>query len=116
MQPVPTGPSSIENDAHGIEKFLLNTRVSLTSFLQSEVNQIIHIIVEDQEGQNNNIKYFLKNVNIIANSTRIEYFISQSRVTGNMSNYLTVCAKAFLETENSEKFYLEAYFLRFEVL
>ena len=41
--------SSIENDAHGIEKLLLKTQVSLTSFLQSEV-KIIHIIVQDQDG------------------------------------------------------------------
>ena len=45
-QPVPPGPSSIENDAHGIEKLLLKTQVSLTSFLQSEV-KIIHIIVQN---------------------------------------------------------------------
>ena len=38
------GPSSIENDAHDIEKLLLKSQVSLTSFLPSEVNQIIHII------------------------------------------------------------------------
>ena len=44
---VPPGPSSIENDAHGIEKLLLKSQVNLTSFLQSEV-KIIHII-----GQNN---------------------------------------------------------------
>ena len=37
------GLSSIENDAHGIEKLLLKTQVSLTSFLQSEV-KIIHIV------------------------------------------------------------------------
>ena len=40
--------------AHGIEKLLLKTQVSLTSFLQSEV-KIIHIKVQDQDGQNNNI-------------------------------------------------------------
>ena len=45
-QPVPPGPSSIEKDAHGIEKLLLKTQVSLTSFLQSEV-KIIHIIVQN---------------------------------------------------------------------
>ena len=45
-QPVPPRPSSIENDAHGIEKLLLETKVSLTSFLQSEV-KIIHIIVQN---------------------------------------------------------------------
>ena len=28
LQPVPLGPPSIENDAHGIEKFLLKTQVS----------------------------------------------------------------------------------------
>ena len=43
-----------ENDAHGIEKLLLKTQVSLTIFLQSEV-KIIHIIVQDQDGQKNNI-------------------------------------------------------------
>ena len=47
------GPSSIENDAHGIEKLLLKTQVSLTNFLQSEAN-IIHIIV-----QNNTYKMWL---------------------------------------------------------
>ena len=54
LQPVPPGLSSIKNDAHGIEKLLLKIQVSLTSFLHSEVNQIIHIIVQDQGGQNNN--------------------------------------------------------------
>jgi len=54
LQPVPPGLSSIENDAHSIEKLLLKIQVSLTSFLHSEVNQIIHIIVQDQGGQNNN--------------------------------------------------------------
>ena len=34
------------------------TQVSLTRFLQSEV-KIIHIIVQDQDGQNNNIKKLL---------------------------------------------------------
>ena len=43
---LPPGPSSIKNDAHGIEKLLLKTQLSLTSFLQSEVNQIIHITRE----------------------------------------------------------------------
>ena len=52
------GPSSIENDAHGIEKLLLKTQVSLTSLLHSEVNKLIqHIIVQDQDGQNNNTNY-----------------------------------------------------------
>ena len=32
---------------------LIQTQVSLTKFLQSEV-KIIHIIVQDQDGQNNN--------------------------------------------------------------
>ena len=51
LQPVPPGPSSIENDVHGIEKLPLKTQVSLTSFLHSEVNQLIqHIIVQDQDG------------------------------------------------------------------
>ena len=31
LQPVPPGPSSIENYAHGIEKLRLKTQVSLTS-------------------------------------------------------------------------------------
>ena len=49
-----TGLSSIENDADGIEKLLLKTQVSET-FLHSEVNLLIqHIIVQDQDGQNNN--------------------------------------------------------------
>ena len=34
------------------------TQVSLTRFLQSEV-KIIHIIVQDQDGQNNNIRAFI---------------------------------------------------------
>ena len=34
------GPSSTENDAHGIEKFLLKTQVS-EKFLHSEVNLLI---------------------------------------------------------------------------
>ena len=38
---VPPGPSNMENDAHGIEKLLLKTQVSLTSFLHSEVNKLI---------------------------------------------------------------------------
>ena len=41
LQPVPPGPSSIENHAHGIEKLLLKTQESLTIFLHSEVNQMI---------------------------------------------------------------------------
>ena len=47
MQSVAPGSSSIENDAHGIEKLLLKTQVSLTSFLHSQVNQIIHFIFFD---------------------------------------------------------------------
>ena len=44
-------PSSIENDAHGIEKLLLKTQVS-EKFLHSELNLIIqYIIVQDQDGQ-----------------------------------------------------------------
>ena len=35
------------------------TQVSLTKFLQSEV-KIIHIIVQDQDGQNNNISQSVK--------------------------------------------------------
>ena len=43
-----------------IEKLLLKTQVSLTSFLHSEVNQLIqHIIVQDQDGQNNNKRFNL---------------------------------------------------------
>ena len=49
------GTSSIENDAHGFEKLLLRTQAS-EKFLHSEVNLIIqYIIVQDQDGQNNNI-------------------------------------------------------------
>ena len=44
FQPVPPGPSSIKNDAHGIEKLLLKTQVNLTSFLHSEVNKLIQHI------------------------------------------------------------------------
>ena len=44
FQPVPPGPSSIENDAHGIEKLLLKNQVRLTSFLHSEVNKLIQQI------------------------------------------------------------------------
>ena len=50
-------PSSIENDAHGIEKLMLKTQNSskLNKFLHSEVNLLIqHIVVQDQEGENNN--------------------------------------------------------------
>ena len=50
--------SMLDGPAHGIEKLLLKTQVSLTSFLQSEV-KIIHIIVQDQDGQNNNLLIFL---------------------------------------------------------
>ena len=46
LEGVPPGLSSIENDAHDIEKLLLKTKVSLTSFLQSEM-KIIHIIVQN---------------------------------------------------------------------
>ena len=47
-------PSSIENDVHGIEKLLLKTSSKLNKFLHSEVNLLIqHIIVQDQDGQNN---------------------------------------------------------------
>ena len=43
-----------ENDAHGIKKLLLKTQIS-EKFLHSEVNLIIqYIIVQDQDGQNNN--------------------------------------------------------------
>ena len=48
------GPGG-ENDALGIENLLLKTQVSLTSFFKSEVNKLIqHIILQDQDGQNNN--------------------------------------------------------------
>jgi hypothetical protein len=53
LQPVPLRPSSMENDAHGIEKLLLKTQV-IEKFLHSEVNLIIqYIIAQDQDGQNN---------------------------------------------------------------
>ena len=49
---VPMEPSSIENDAHGIEKLLLKTQVSWTCFLHSEVNQLIqHIIMKVQDSK-----------------------------------------------------------------
>ena len=35
------GPSSIENDANGIEKLLLKNSSKLNKFLHSEVNQLI---------------------------------------------------------------------------
>ena len=45
----------LENYAHGIEKLLQNSS-KLNKFLHSEVNLLIqHIIVQDQDGQNNNI-------------------------------------------------------------
>jgi hypothetical protein len=41
----PPGPSSIENDADDIEKFLLKTQVG-ENFLHSEVNHLVqHILV-----------------------------------------------------------------------
>ena len=52
---------SIENDAHGIEKFSAKNSSKLNKFLHSEVNQLIqHIIVQDQDGQNNNTYLFTK--------------------------------------------------------
>ena len=42
---------------HGHRKASAKTQVSLRKFLQSEV-KIIHIIVQDQDGQNNNIFLF----------------------------------------------------------
>ena len=71
---VPPGSSSIENDTHGIEKLLLKTQVSLTCSLHSEVNKLIqHIIVQDQDGQNNKIsKHFI----YLIFSGKIFYFIS----------------------------------------
>ena len=64
-QPVPPRPSSIENDAHGIEKLLLKTQVS-EHFLHSEVNLIIqHIIVQDQVGQDNdNVRIYSKEMGV----------------------------------------------------
>ena len=48
-------PSSIENDAHGIEKLLAKSSSKLKKLLHSEVNLLIqHIIVQDQDGQNDN--------------------------------------------------------------
>ena len=50
---VPSG-GYIENDGHGIEKLLIKNSSKLNKFLHSEVNLLIqHIIVEDQDGQNN---------------------------------------------------------------
>ena len=46
--------SCAENDAHGIEKLLLKNSSKLNKFLHSEVNILIqHVIVQDQEEQNN---------------------------------------------------------------
>ena len=58
--------SMLENDAHDIEKLLLINSSKLNKFLHSEVNLLIqHIIVLDQDGQNNHsIKFesiFLEN-------------------------------------------------------
>ena len=54
------GPSSIENDGHGIEKLLLKNSTKSNKFLHSEVNLLIqHIIVQDQDGQNNIIFFIL---------------------------------------------------------
>ena len=54
--PVPPGPSSIEKDAHGIKMLLLKTRSE--KFLHSEVKLMIqYTIVQDHDGQNNNINY-----------------------------------------------------------
>ena len=51
---------------------LLKTQVSLTSFLHSEVNKLIqHIIVQDQDVQNNNMKGTIKPYVIF----HLEYFI-----------------------------------------
>ena len=48
---VPQGLSTIENDAHDIEKLLLKAQIS-EKFLHSEVNLLIqYIIVKDQDGQ-----------------------------------------------------------------
>ena len=41
LNPIPPGPSSIENDTHGIKKLLLKNSSKLNKFLHSEVNQII---------------------------------------------------------------------------
>ena len=61
-QPVPPGPSSNENDAHGIKKLLLKTQVSLTSFLQSEV-KIIHIIVQNNTYYNARSRWTKQHIN-----------------------------------------------------
>ena len=48
-------PSSFENNVHGIEKLPLKNSSKLSKFLYNEVNlPIQHIIVQDQDGQNNN--------------------------------------------------------------
>ena len=55
----PGGPSSIENDTHGIEKLLVNSS-KLNKFLHRELNLLMqHIIVHDQDEQNNNIHNFI---------------------------------------------------------
>ena len=47
LQPVPLGPSSIENGANGIKKASAKNSSKLNKFLHSEVNLLIqHIIVQ----------------------------------------------------------------------
>ena len=66
---VPPGPSSIENDAHNIEKLLLKTQVSLTSFLHSEVTQIIQHIWVITVAKNE------ENVKVLKSTTRVLNFL-----------------------------------------
>ena len=52
---MPNGPGGTA-ESHGIEKLLLKNSSKFNKFLHSEVNLLIqHIIVQDQDGQNNNI-------------------------------------------------------------
>ena len=72
--PGPLGSSSIENDAHGIKKLLLNTKKNsskLNKFLYNEVNLLIqYITVQDQDGQNNKIYKFIIHYQKVLNTTK----------------------------------------------
>jgi len=44
-------------------EFLAKNSSKFNKFLHSELNQIIHIIVQDQDGQNNNTIRFILSMN-----------------------------------------------------
>ena len=60
--PVPPGPSSIENDEHGIEKVLLKNSSKLNKFLHSEVNLLIQHIIRKILVTNLKIKIDFKEI------------------------------------------------------